>query len=200
MDNKEEFVKDESVIGEENEDQIQKERGLLTDEEYMSLGKYDFDLFTVEDYREYHDILIEMPYNWELMKFFHKAYIDEYRTTYRARKYEADAISIDELSPYLTDGSNPLKRMISRADSDELWIRIIASVNLDDLFNVIAHRVYRKSQRAIAKLKGKNEVTISRSISRCEYVIHSIALQMLMEKKLDGFVLNKDEMKGNTQL
>ena len=76
MDSKEEFVKDESVIGEENEDQIQKERGMLTDEEYMSLGKYDFDLFTVEDYREYHDILIEMPYNWELMKFFHKAYID----------------------------------------------------------------------------------------------------------------------------
>lgn len=169
-----------------------KKRGLLPDSEYQKWDKYNFDLFTVADYLEYRDLLISMPYNWELMKFFHEEYLNECKRDYRARKYGEATISFDEISNYLSDDGNPLHCIIERIDSEELWNRIIACVSLESLCRIIAHRIDGKPQNAIARSEGIHRHTISRSIARGEEIILEIASKLLKEKKLNGFVLVKD--------
>ena len=70
--------------------------------DYYAATSYDWNLFTVEDYRQYKVILEASPYDPELAKFFHKQKKLRNRHLKQHKRYIAnvDVYTLDDLLPH----------------------------------------------------------------------------------------------------
>ncbi|MBR4628758.1 MAG: hypothetical protein IKO47_13910 [Ruminococcus sp.] len=169
------------------------DKGPLTDDDYKRMNRYEFKLFTVEDYVQYKKILETMPYDWELMKFFHGQYLDECKLRHNIRKYTAGVVSFDTVSLYASDGSDLLNDMIESSEEHSRWEELRSAVSKTAFKRVTAYRIDKVKQETIAKREGRNRVTIVRSIGRAEQALRRKALQMLTEKKFPGIILKGED-------
>lgn len=135
-----------------------------------------------------------MPYDWELMKFFHKEYIDECKLKHRMRKFTAGVVSFDDVSTYVSDGSDLLKDMIESSEERSRWNELCSAVSETALRRVTAYRIDNVKQATIAKRERRNRVTIVRSISKAEKALRTKAMKMISEKKFPGILLKADDI------
>ncbi len=171
----------------------QTDKGPLTDEDYKRMGRYEFKLFTVEDYVQYKKILETIPYDWELMKFFHRQYLDECKLKHNIRKYTAGIVSFDTVSLYASDGRDLLNDMIERFEEHSRWDELRSAVSKTAFRRVTAYRIGKVKQATIAKRERRNRVTIVRSITKAEKALRAKAMKMISEKKFPGIILKAED-------
>jgi hypothetical protein len=165
-----------------------KRRVALEDDYYKAMGSYNFSLFTVEDYKQYKSMLLSMPYDWKLMKFFHHEYLKENSAKNKLRYAKVAFISFDEAENFIDQRDDPLENMLRQQENDAIWQAITGSISEETLERVVKFKVGKSTQKRIAQQEGTNITSVHRSIARALPKITCEAEKLLKDNKLPGFI------------
>lgn len=160
----------------------------LNDDDYKAMGSYNFRLFTVDDYKKYKTMLLSMPYDWKLMKFFHQEYLRENSAKNKIRYAKIAIISFDEAENYIDQRNDPLESMLRQQENSAVWHAITEAISEETLERVVKFKVGKSTQKRIAQEEGTNITSVHRSIARALPKITREAEKLLIGNKLPGFI------------
>ncbi len=128
--------------------------------DYANAGRYDWTLFTAEDYKQYRKILESLPYDPKLAEFFHEQKRNEQRWEKQRKRYISDLECADREACLLPAG-NVENEVIFREIIGEAKKRLTGT----EYRRLRKHAVMGLSQTEIAKGERVALPTVSLCIS-----------------------------------
>ncbi len=133
--------------------------------DYEAATEYDWTLFTCEDEKAYRKILISMPYDPKLAKFFHEQKQMQRKENSRRNRYlinrNADTVSRNRMEQMAL---NLYLEEEQQKEEVDAVMREMERLNFADKRRLEAYFYEQKTFREIAVRDGVSKITVYRSV------------------------------------